>query len=163
TTYLKPPNRTLGLFYPSARPERVAVPPPPDVATMLKDFGGADEVAAGEAFDPTPENIEARIKRAQLPSGMKLTLVPKQTRGRTRGRTAWPALGRRGEQGEPERGVLDRERDALPRDAEAHARADQGRARSPPRHGERRRGGRLDRDRARELAGGACTRRRDAA
>jgi len=83
TTYLKPPNRTLGLFYPSARPERVAVPPPPDVATMLKDFGGADEVAAGEAFDPTPENIEARIKRAQLPSGMKLTLVPKQTRGGT--------------------------------------------------------------------------------
>ncbi len=83
TTYLKPANRTLGLFYPADKPERVQVPPPPDVAAVLKGFAGADEVAAGEVFDPTPQNIESRIVRRTLPSGMKLTLVPKKTRGGT--------------------------------------------------------------------------------
>ena len=83
TTYLKPANRTLGLFYPADKPERVQVPSPPDVAMILKGFAGADEVAAGEVFDPTPQNIEARIVRRTLPSGMKLTLVPKKTRGGT--------------------------------------------------------------------------------
>ena len=83
TTYLKPANRTLGLFYPADKPERVQVPSPPDVAMILKGFAGADEVAAGEVFDPTPQNIVARIVRRTLPSGMTLTLVPKKTRGGT--------------------------------------------------------------------------------
>jgi zinc protease len=83
TTYLRPANRTLGLFYPADRPERVQVPPAPDIAAVLKDFAGAGEVAAGEAFDPAPRNIESRIVRRTLPSGMKLTLLPKKTRGGT--------------------------------------------------------------------------------
>jgi len=83
TTYLKPANRTLGLFYPSAQPERVAVPRAPDVAAMLKDFTGGTDVAAGEVFDPTPENIEARVIRRTLPSGMQLVMLPKKTRGGT--------------------------------------------------------------------------------
>jgi zinc protease len=83
TTYLKPANRTLGLFYPSAQPERVAVPRAPDVAAMLKDFTGGTDVAAGETFDPTPENIEARVIRRTLPSGMQLVMLPKKTRGGT--------------------------------------------------------------------------------
>jgi zinc protease len=83
TTYLKPANRTLGLFYPSAQPERVAVPRAPDVAAMLKDFTGGTDVAAGEVFDPTPENIEARVVRRTLPSGMQLVMLPKKTRGGT--------------------------------------------------------------------------------
>jgi zinc protease len=83
TTYLRPANRTLGLFYPADKPERVAVPKAPDVAAILKDFAGSAEVAAGEAFDPTPQNLEARIVRRTLPSGMKLTLLPKKTRGGT--------------------------------------------------------------------------------
>jgi zinc protease len=83
TTYLRPANRTLGLFYPADKPERVNVPPAPDVAAILKGFAGASEVAAGEAFDPTPQNIEGRIIRRTLPSGMNLTLLPKKTRGGT--------------------------------------------------------------------------------
>jgi zinc protease len=83
TAYLKPANRTLGLFYPSAQPERVAIPSAPDLGALLKDFSGATEVAAGEAFDPAPEAIERRVLRRQLPSGMKLTLLPKKTRGGT--------------------------------------------------------------------------------
>jgi len=82
-TYLRPANRTLGLFYPSAQPERVAVPRPPDVAAMLKEFAGGTDVAMGEAFDPTPENIESRVIRTTLPSGMQLVMLPKKTRGGT--------------------------------------------------------------------------------
>lgn len=83
TTYLRPANRTLGLFHPTSQPERVAVPRAPDVAAMLKDFSGGTDVAAGEAFDPTPENIEARVIRRTLPSGMQLVMLPKRTRGGT--------------------------------------------------------------------------------
>jgi zinc protease len=83
TTYLRPANRTLGLFHPTAQPERVAVPRAPDLAAMLKDFAGGTDVAAGEVFDPTPENIESRVIRRTLPSGMQLVMLPKKTRGGT--------------------------------------------------------------------------------
>jgi zinc protease len=83
TAYLRSSNRTLGLFHPTAQPERVAIPAAPDLAAQLANFAGAAEVAAGEAFDPSPENIEARVIRRQLPSGMKLALLPKKTRGGT--------------------------------------------------------------------------------
>ena len=83
TTYLKPANRTLGLFYPADKADRVAVPAAPDTTALLKGFAGPAEVTAGEVFDPTPQNIEARIIRRTLPSGMKLTLLPKKTRGET--------------------------------------------------------------------------------
>jgi zinc protease len=81
TTYLRPANRTLGLFIPSAKPMRVAMPPVPDVEAMLKDYVGGETVAAGEAFDPTPENLEARLQRRDLPGGMQLAMLPKRTRG----------------------------------------------------------------------------------
>ncbi len=38
-------------------------------------------VAQGEAFDPSPANIEARVQRSQLPGGLKVALLPKKTRG----------------------------------------------------------------------------------
>jgi zinc protease len=38
-------------------------------------------VASGEAFDPSPPNVEARTKRSTLASGMKLALLSKSTRG----------------------------------------------------------------------------------
>ena len=38
-------------------------------------------MAAGEAFDPAPANIEARTIRSRLPDGLKLALLPKKTRG----------------------------------------------------------------------------------
>ena len=42
---------------------------------------GVDEDEAGEAFDPSPANIESRLQRATLPNGMKLVMLPKKTRG----------------------------------------------------------------------------------
>ncbi|HKP73482.1 MAG TPA: pitrilysin family protein [Pyrinomonadaceae bacterium] len=81
--YLKPSNRTLATFIPTAKPERAEIPPVPDVAAMLKDYKGDAAVAAGEAFDPSPANIESRTLRSNAPGGLKLALLPKKTRGST--------------------------------------------------------------------------------
>jgi zinc protease len=81
--YLKPSNRTLGVFVPTAKPDRSDVAPPPDVASVVKDYKGDAAVAAGEAFDPSPVHIESRTKRSTLPSGLKVALLPKKTRGGT--------------------------------------------------------------------------------
>ncbi|MES4791875.1 MAG: insulinase family protein, partial [Chloroflexota bacterium] len=37
-------------------------------------------MASGEAFDPTPANIESRVVRAEQ-GGLKFALLPKKTRG----------------------------------------------------------------------------------
>jgi zinc protease len=79
--YLKADNRTVGLFIPTAQPDRTTVPPAPDVVAMLKDYKGDAAIAAGEAFDPSPENIDSRTQRASLPGGLKLAMIPKGTRG----------------------------------------------------------------------------------
>ena len=81
--YLKPSNRTVGVFLPTAKPDRSEVPPPPDVAAMLREYKGDAAVAAGEAFDPSPTNLESRTKRSSLPGGMKMALLRKKTRGAT--------------------------------------------------------------------------------
>lgn len=79
--YLIRSNRTAGMFDPTREPERAEIPPTPNVADMLKDYKGRSAVAQGEAFDSSPLAIESRVKRSQLPSGMKVTLLPKKTRG----------------------------------------------------------------------------------
>ncbi|MGZ5036536.1 MAG: M16 family metallopeptidase [Usitatibacter sp.] len=81
--YFIPDNRTLGLFIPTANPQRPPAPAFVDVAPMVKDYKGGAAVAQGEAFEPTPENIEARAQRFTLADGMKVVLVPKRTRGGT--------------------------------------------------------------------------------
>jgi zinc protease len=78
--YFKPSNRTLGMFIPTAKPDRAEIPPTPDVAAMLKDYKGDAAVAAGEAFDPSPANIESRTTRSGA-GGLKMALLPKKTRG----------------------------------------------------------------------------------
>jgi zinc protease len=81
--YLKPSNRTTGKFIPTAAPDRSEIPATPDVAAVVKDYKGNAAVEAGEAFDPSPANIDARTIRVTLPNGMKLALLPKKTRGGT--------------------------------------------------------------------------------
>ena len=79
--YLKASNRTLGLFHPTKEPDRAPLPAVPDVPGMLKEYQGALPAAAGEAFLATVENIEKRTLRMDLPSGLKLALLPKKTKG----------------------------------------------------------------------------------
>ena len=79
--YLKDSNRTLGVFIPTAKPDRSEIPATPDVNALVKDYKGGAAVVAGEVFKPTVANIEARVKRQALPSGLKVVVMPKQTRG----------------------------------------------------------------------------------
>lgn len=81
TNYLKQSNRTLGLFIPTQKPDRAEIPATPDVLAMVKDYKGDALVAAGEAFDPSPTNIEARTVRATAPGGIKTAFLTKKTRG----------------------------------------------------------------------------------
>ncbi|HBE89418.1 MAG TPA: insulinase family protein [Elusimicrobia bacterium] len=79
--YLKPSNRTLGLFVPTEKPDRSEIPPMPDVQALVRDYKGGEAVSAGESFDSSPENIDARTVRRTLRNGMKLVMLPKKTRG----------------------------------------------------------------------------------
>jgi len=79
--YLKRANRVVGTFVPSERPDRADIPPVPDVAAELKDYQGGALVSLGEAFDPSPQNIESRLVRRSGANGIKLALLAKQTRG----------------------------------------------------------------------------------
>lgn len=78
--YFKPANRTIGLFIPTPKPDRAEIPATPDLSAALKDYKGEAAVAAGEAFDPSPANIESRTVRSDA-GGIKLALLPKKTRG----------------------------------------------------------------------------------
>ncbi len=82
-TYLKPSNRTLGVYIPTKGPERSTVPPAPNVAALVDGYVGGAALVAGEEAEASPEAVEARAIRATLPSGMKVVLVPKKTRAGT--------------------------------------------------------------------------------
>lgn len=79
--YLKPSNRTVGLFEPDNKPDRSTVPATPDVAALVKNYKGEPAIAAGEAFDASPANINTRTKLGQEKNGLKYALLQKQTRG----------------------------------------------------------------------------------
>ena len=81
--YLRRNNRTVGLFLPSKESERVSVPATPNLAEMIGDYKGREALAQGEAFEVTPENIQARTQWTKLSTGLKVALLPKKTRGNT--------------------------------------------------------------------------------
>ncbi|MFP4208222.1 MAG: M16 family metallopeptidase [Wenzhouxiangella sp.] len=79
--YLRRDNRTVGRFIPESRPPRAEIPDAPDPQVLLADYTGREDRVAGEAFDPSPANIEDRLIRFELSNGTKVALLPKQTRG----------------------------------------------------------------------------------
>ena len=81
--YLKPENRTVGLYMPTKTPARAQVPETPDVAALVQGYKGREAMAMGEAFDPAPAAVESHVVRATLEPGIKLVMVPKKTRGST--------------------------------------------------------------------------------
>jgi zinc protease len=83
TAYIMPSNLTTGRFIPEPAPARAEIPPTPDVAAMVKDYKGDTAVAMGEAFDPSPSNIEKRTTRGTLPGGAEYAYLPKRTRAQT--------------------------------------------------------------------------------
>jgi zinc protease len=79
--YLKSSNRTMGEFIPDPKPDRAEIPARSDVAAEVKDYKSSVVLEAGEAFDPSPKNIDARTEHYTLSSGMKISLLSKKTRG----------------------------------------------------------------------------------
>jgi len=79
--YLVRNNRTVGLFIPTEKSERITVPERPDLAKLLDGYKGRAVVAAGEAFDIDPLAIEARTERGELFDGYRYAMLPKKTRG----------------------------------------------------------------------------------
>jgi zinc protease len=81
--YLRQSNRTLGMYIPTNKVARAIIPKSPKVIELVKDYKGQKDLVQGETFDPTPANLEKRIKRLTLPGGLKVGLLPKKTRGET--------------------------------------------------------------------------------
>jgi zinc protease len=79
--YLKQSNRTLGVFIPEDKPDRAEIEAAPDPAVTLKDYKGRRELSQGEAFDPSPTNIDKRTERGAFPGGIKYALLSKRNRG----------------------------------------------------------------------------------
>lgn len=79
--YLKRSNRTVGMFIPTKKPDRAPQPTVPDVVELTRDYKGRTEMASGEVFEATVANVESRTQRSKLKNGMKVALLPKETRG----------------------------------------------------------------------------------
>ncbi len=79
--YLKPSNRTTGLFIPTNLPDRSPIPVNPDVEKLVANYKGGAALSSGEAFEATPDNIDKRTEVFNLTSGAKIGLLQKTTRG----------------------------------------------------------------------------------
>ncbi|HEX6690749.1 MAG TPA: pitrilysin family protein [Burkholderiales bacterium] len=80
--YLKPANRVVGEFIPAGAPERAEIPAATGLAEALAAFRPeGDAMRLGETFDPSPQNIEARVVRKRLANGINAAFLPKKTRG----------------------------------------------------------------------------------
>ncbi|WP_373649597.1 M16 family metallopeptidase [Schlesneria sp. DSM 10557] len=80
--YLVPNNRTVGMYIPSQQPQRTPIAAVPDVRKLVENYKGRSDFSTGEAFDPSPAAIEARVKRSQI-EGVKVALLSKKNRGGT--------------------------------------------------------------------------------
>ncbi len=78
--YLVASNLTVGTFIPDDKPVRAAIPAAPPLSAMLQGYTGSSEVEAGEHFDATPANIEARTRRTTIGS-LKAAFLEKKARG----------------------------------------------------------------------------------
>jgi zinc protease len=77
--YLKASNRTVGVFIADAKPDRTDVPATPDLDKLLDGYRSTVTITQGEAFDPTPANIERRVVRSKLANGLKVVMLSKRT------------------------------------------------------------------------------------
>ncbi len=79
--FFKASNRTVGYYVPDPAPDRTVVPEAPVLDKLLENYKSKVTVAHGEVFDPTPANVENRVKRAFLVDGMKMVVLSKKTEG----------------------------------------------------------------------------------
>jgi zinc protease len=79
-TYLIDSNLTMGTYIPDDKPLRAVITAAPQVDALLAGYTGHAAVAAGETFDATPKNIEARVKRG-IAGSIKTAYLVKKTKG----------------------------------------------------------------------------------
>lgn len=79
--YLRRDSRTTGHFVPTDAVERVTITEAPTAEAALEDFVARAALDAGEAFDPSYANIDARTRMSTLSNGAKLAVLDKATRG----------------------------------------------------------------------------------
>ncbi len=78
--YFKASNRTFGEFVPTSDADRAPDTTTPD-ATQIAETTSAPEAIAGEAFESSIDNIEARTVRKKLAGGLQAAFLSKKTRG----------------------------------------------------------------------------------
>src|SRR3989338_8643734 len=78
--YLIESNRTAGLFVPTPNPVRAEIIPKPNLEKMLATYVGSENLAQGEDFEATPENIDKNTQWVKLDNNMKAAFLSKQTR-----------------------------------------------------------------------------------
>jgi zinc protease len=81
-TYFQKHNRTIGVYIPVDQPQRLAIAPAPALDSIVKDYRGGAVAQAGEAFDPSPENLDARTRLVEF-NGIRAGLLAKKNRGET--------------------------------------------------------------------------------
>jgi zinc protease len=69
------------MYIPTAQPERTPIPATPDIATLVEGYKGREGLSGGELVDTAPLALEARIIRPDPINGVKVALLPKDTRG----------------------------------------------------------------------------------
>jgi zinc protease len=77
-------NRTEGVYIPTDKPSRAPQLNKPNLQEELKGYTGDIGLKQASAFDPDPNNIEARTQRktVSLKNGkLQLALLPKESRG----------------------------------------------------------------------------------
>ena len=80
--YFQKHNRTVGIFQPEKEPQRLAITPAPSLDSIVKDYKGGAVAVAGEQFDPSPANLDARLKTIES-GNLKAGLLAKKNRGET--------------------------------------------------------------------------------
>jgi zinc protease len=83
--YLKPSNRTVGVFIPVDAPDRTEIAEL-DLQALDSTLGELvveDAVTKGEDFDPRPEIIAERTTMFNLGDNLEVAFLPKETRGDT--------------------------------------------------------------------------------
>lgn len=79
--YFAPFNRTLAKFIPTEQSRRLDIPESPNVQELLAGYEGREAMNAGEEFDPSPENIDARTQKQTIGDNFEVAVLPKSNRG----------------------------------------------------------------------------------
>jgi len=79
--YFVKSNRTTGVFIPEDEPARADIPDSPDIAQMLDGYTGKGDIAVGEEFDPSHDNIDNRTAKSSNEMGPDYAFLQKETRG----------------------------------------------------------------------------------